>query len=71
MPVLRPIVDHLTTWLPASTRAMGYDREISGIRRRYLRVKDHWADHVEHCRAVIRPKVDKLRKVFQDKVKPE
>ncbi len=54
MPVLRPIVDHLTTWLPASTRAMGYVREISGIRRRYLRVKDHWADHVEHCRAVIR-----------------
>lgn len=51
---LRPIVDHLLTFPPASTRAMGFVREISGIRRRYLRVQQAWANHVTECQQVIR-----------------
>ena len=53
MSLFTPLIEHLTTIPPASTRAMGYVREISGIRKRYLRVRDAWAPHVEQCRAVI------------------
>lgn len=53
MSLFTPLIHHLTTIPPASTRAMGYVREISGIRKRYLRVKDAWAPHVEQCRLMI------------------
>ncbi|WP_020476348.1 hypothetical protein [Zavarzinella formosa] len=59
MSFLKPVIDHLTTFPHASTKAMGYVREISGIRRRYLRVRLQWASHVEHCQEIIRQGMDR------------
>jgi hypothetical protein len=51
--VLSDWIDTLTTRTPRPVRAMGYWKEVRGIRARYDRVASHWATHVANTKATI------------------
>ena len=38
---------------PRAIRAMGFPKEVSGIRGRYLRCRDYWANHLERSQSII------------------
>ena len=46
-------LDSLLTRCPRTVRAMGYPREIIGIRNRYRRCSQHWLPHIERCHDLI------------------
>src|SRR5580658_5877295 len=51
--MLLDFLDRLLTPCPRPVRAMRYLREAIGIRRRYRRCRQHWQDHIDHCRSII------------------
>ncbi|HZT83164.1 MAG TPA: hypothetical protein VFA26_23245 [Gemmataceae bacterium] len=46
-------IEHLVTPCPRPVRAMGYLRELIGIKARHARCRAAWAPHLERTRAVI------------------
>jgi hypothetical protein len=46
-------LDPLLTSCPGPLKAMGYLQELRGIRKRYQRCREEWAEHVERTRSVI------------------
>src|SRR5947209_8269937 len=46
-------LDPVLTRCPRPPRAMGYFHEVNGIRKRYQRCREAWAEHVERSRSVI------------------
>jgi hypothetical protein len=46
-------LERLLTPCPKPVRAMGYLKEALGVARRYRRCREHWKEHIEHCRSII------------------
>jgi hypothetical protein len=53
------LLDQLLTPCPRPVRALGYLREAMGIQRRYRRCREHWREHIERCKSIIRKGVDR------------
>ena len=47
------LLRHSLTPYSRAVKAMGYPKEIAGIRGRYLRCREYWANHLEKSKATI------------------